>query len=69
MYPPIQVHHSPAVPLDALLDQRLKPPTRCAVRQLVEVLVEAVESPGLFYIRFIETEEARALGAMMIEMK
>lgn len=60
---------SPAVPLDVVQSQRLKPPTRHAVRQLLEVQVEEVESPGCFHVRFSRTAEAQALEILEMEMR
>uniref|UniRef100_A0A096LUV4 Tudor domain-containing protein 5 n=1 Tax=Poecilia formosa TaxID=48698 RepID=A0A096LUV4_POEFO len=69
MYPAMQVHSRSPLPLDAMQNERLNPPTRHRARELVEVLVEQVESPGSFYIRFSETEEARALESLMFDMR
>uniref|UniRef100_A0A3P9P8L0 Tudor domain-containing protein 5 n=1 Tax=Poecilia reticulata TaxID=8081 RepID=A0A3P9P8L0_POERE len=63
------LHSRSPLPLDAMQNERLNPPTRHRARELVEVLVEQVESPGSFYIRFSETEEARALESLMFDMR
>uniref|UniRef100_A0A3Q2D2S3 Tudor domain-containing protein 5 n=1 Tax=Cyprinodon variegatus TaxID=28743 RepID=A0A3Q2D2S3_CYPVA len=65
----LDVHPRSSVPLDAMLNQRLKPPTRRQARELIQVLVEQVETPGSFYIRFSETEEACALETLMFDMR
>ncbi|XP_056894661.1 tudor domain-containing protein 5 isoform X1 [Takifugu flavidus] len=67
--PQLNLHYGSTVPPDALKSQRLKKPTRYAERDVVQVLVEHVESPGLFYVSFCDSEEARTTEDMMIEMR
>ncbi|TNN21872.1 Tudor domain-containing protein 5 [Liparis tanakae] len=69
VYPAIQMHRGGAVPMDALQSQRLKPQARRGARQVVEVQVERVESPGHFYVSFSGSEESDALNDMMFEMR
>ncbi|XP_061884402.1 tudor domain-containing protein 5 isoform X1 [Entelurus aequoreus] len=69
MCPAIKVYCSTSIPPDAMQTQRLKQPTQHAIRELVQVRVEQVESPGLFYICFNESEEARELVDMMVKMR
>ncbi|KAF5898559.1 tudor domain-containing protein 5 [Clarias magur] len=57
------------VPLDALRCQKLKPPTRWRNRELVPVVVECIESPSHFYIRFDEDQAAHDLEKLMFEMR
>lgn len=61
--------HGPMVPLDALRYQKLKPPTCRRERELVPVMVERIESPSHFYIRFNEDQVTRTLENMMFEMR
>ncbi|XP_056613811.1 tudor domain-containing protein 5 isoform X1 [Triplophysa dalaica] len=67
--PLLMVSQWTVVPPDAVLCQKLKPPTRRKERELVPVLVEHIESPSHFYVRFSQNKEARALENMMIEMR
>lgn len=67
--PPQEVQCSSHVPPDALWSQRLKKPSRLAERDVVQVLVEHVVSPGCFYVSFCDSEEARTTEDMMIEMR
>ncbi|XP_066503389.1 tudor domain-containing protein 5 [Hoplias malabaricus] len=69
IFPITMVSRNSGVPLDGLQWQKLKPPTRRKDRELVPILVERVESPSLFYVRFDENQEARSLENMMIEMR
>uniref|UniRef100_A0AAY4BJN0 Tudor domain-containing protein 5 n=1 Tax=Denticeps clupeoides TaxID=299321 RepID=A0AAY4BJN0_9TELE len=69
-YPPLSVSsHGLMVPPDAVQCQKLHPPTKWKERDLAPVLVQCVESPSHFYVRFCENKEARALDSMMIEMR
>ncbi|KAK0155203.1 Tudor domain-containing protein 5 [Merluccius polli] len=69
LYPVVRVRAGSMVPLDAVRGQRLRPPTRRWPRALAAVLVEQVESPGSFHVRFSESQEARSLEDMMMEMR
>ncbi|XP_068599577.1 tudor domain-containing protein 5 [Brachionichthys hirsutus] len=69
VYPAVQVRRSSSVPLDALQNQRLRKPTPRAARQLFDILVEEVASPGNFYVCFTNSEEAQAVECMMIAMR
>ncbi|XP_022525871.2 tudor domain-containing protein 5 [Astyanax mexicanus] len=69
IFPVMNVSSGSGVPLDALQCQKLKPPTCRKERELVPALVERMESPSLFYVRFDESQEARNLENMMIEMR
>ncbi|XP_042564748.1 tudor domain-containing protein 5 isoform X2 [Clupea harengus] len=63
-----QVPVDSVVPLDAVQNQKLKAPNQRGERELLPVLVEHVESPGHFYVRF-EGQESRMLEDMMLQMR
>ncbi|XP_061619742.1 tudor domain-containing protein 5-like isoform X2 [Phyllopteryx taeniolatus] len=67
--PAAEVRHGSAIARDVLGTQRLKRPTPHGVRDLAAVRVEHVESPGHFYVSFVESDEARALQDLMFEMR
>ncbi|XP_049585023.1 tudor domain-containing protein 5 [Syngnathus scovelli] len=66
--PAIAVYCGPVVPLDALQSQHLERPTPRPSFEWLQVTVEQVESPGLFYVRFTGCEEAQTFENMKFEM-
>ncbi|XP_053369485.1 tudor domain-containing protein 5 isoform X1 [Clarias gariepinus] len=68
-FPETDLRCSFMVPLDALRCQKLKPPTRWRNRELIPVVVECIESPSHFYIRFDEDHAAHDLEKLMFEMR
>ncbi|XP_013862757.1 tudor domain-containing protein 5 isoform X2 [Austrofundulus limnaeus] len=69
LYTTVEAHCRSVIPLDALKNQRLRSPKRRGARELVEVLVEQVKSPGSFYISFSESKEVQAMENLMFEMR
>lgn len=67
--PASQVHYRGAAPPDAMQRQRLKKQRCLSPRELVQVQVEEVDSPGHFYVSYSNSEEAQAMDNMMLEMR
>lgn len=67
--PASQVHYRGAAPPDAMQSQRLKKQRCLSPRELVQVQVEEVDSPGHFYVSYSNSEEAQAMDNMMLEMR
>ncbi|KAG7275245.1 hypothetical protein CRUP_034972 [Coryphaenoides rupestris] len=69
LYPVVQVRCSCRLPLDVVRAQRLRAPMRRRPRAMAAVLVERVESPTSFLLRFSKSQEALCLEDMMMEMR